>query len=241
MTVLALTLDLDDTLWPIAPVIVRAEHITHEWLERHAPATAQRFGVPAMRELRADVSRRHPQLAHDLSQLRLIALRDALRASGDDPALAEPAFEVFFAQRQQVEFYADVVPALDRLAARFPLLALSNGNAELAATGLSRWFCGAVSARSAGVAKPDARIFRSACEQLGRAPAQVMHIGDDLALDVDGARAAGLQTAWIRRDGAQPGRLTDGVGAIAASPVEPGGHRHLQVSDLLALADLLGA
>ncbi|ACB34829.1 HAD-superfamily hydrolase, subfamily IA, variant 3 [Leptothrix cholodnii SP-6] len=231
MTVLALTLDLDDTLWPIAPVIERAEQVTHAWLERQAPATALRFGVPAMRELRADVSRRHPRLAHDLSQLRLIALRESLRASGDDPALAEPAFEVFFAQRQQVEFYADVIPALDRLAARFPLLALSNGNAELAATGLSRWFCGSVSARSAGVAKPDVRIFRSACEQLGRAPAQVMHIGDDLALDVDGARAAGLQTAWVRRDGVQqPGGST-----------QEAGRRHLQVSDLLALADLLGA
>ncbi len=230
MTILALTLDLDDTLWPIAPVIVRAEQVTHQWLARRAPATAQRFDVAAMRDLRADVGRRHPQLVHDLSQLRLITLRESLLASGDDPALTEPAFEVFFAQRQQVEFYADVIPALDRLAARFPLLALSNGNAELVATGLSRWFCGSVSASSAGVAKPDARIFRSACEQLGRAPAQVMHIGDDLALDIDGARAAGLQTAWIRRDGVQPGRSTDEAG-----------QRHLQVSDLLALADLLGA
>lgn len=230
MTILALTLDLDDTLWPIAPVIVRAEQVTHQWLARRAPATAQRFDVAAMRDLRADVGRRHPQLVHDLSQLRLITLRESLLASGDDPALAEPAFEVFFAQRQQVEFYADVIPALDRLAARFPLLALSNGNAELVATGLSRWFCGSVSASSAGVAKPDARIFRSACEQLGRAPAQVMHIGDDFSLDIDGARAAGLQTAWIRRDGAQPGRSTDEAG-----------QRHLQVSDLLALADLLGA
>jgi FMN hydrolase / 5-amino-6-(5-phospho-D-ribitylamino)uracil phosphatase len=233
MTVLALTLDLDDTLWPIAPVIVRAEQVTHQWLAQHAPATAQRFDVTAMRNLRADVGRRHPHLVHDLSQLRLIALRESLLASGDDPALAEPAFEVFFAQRQQVEFYADVIPALDRLAARFPLLALSNGNADLTATGLSRWFSGAVSARSAGMSKPDVRIFNCACEMLSRAAAQVMHVGDDFVLDIEGARAAGMQTAWIRRGDALQGLLMDGV--------EPAMHRHLQVPDLLALADLLGA
>lgn len=49
----ALTLDLDDTLWPVGPVIARAERLQREWLERHAPATAAAFDAAGLRRLRA--------------------------------------------------------------------------------------------------------------------------------------------------------------------------------------------
>ena len=231
----ALTLDLDDTLWPVMPTLLRAEAALQDWLRTHAPATAAAFDVPTLQRLRGEVARRHPELAHDLTALRLITLREALTSAGDDPALAEPAFDVFFAERQRVQWYADVRPALERLAARFPLLALSNGNAELAATGLTDYFVGAVSARSVGVAKPAERIFAVACAELRCAAGQVMHIGDDWRLDIVGARQAGLHTAWIRRPEAA---LHHGP----ASPdldMPPAGH-HLHVDDLLALAEALG-
>ena len=231
----ALTLDLDDTLWPVMPTLLRAEAALQDWLRTHAPATAAAFDGPTLQRLRGEVARRHPELAHDLTALRLITLREALASAGDDPALAEPAFDVFFAERQRVQWYADVRPALERLAARFPLLALSNGNAELAATGLTDYFVGAVSARSVGVAKPAERIFAVACAELRCAAGQVMHIGDDWRLDIVGARQAGLHTAWIRRPEAA---LHHGP----ASPdldMPPAGH-HLHVDDLLALAEALG-
>jgi len=44
-------------------------------------------------------------VAHDITALRTAALAEALRESGDDPALAEPAVEVFVAARQRVEPY----------------------------------------------------------------------------------------------------------------------------------------
>ncbi|MEY4753821.1 MAG: hypothetical protein RJA44_1496 [Pseudomonadota bacterium] len=236
----ALTLDLDDTLWPIGPVIERAERVLHDWLLRHAPATAQRYPVEAMRALRAEIGRRHPEWAHDLTELRLRATHQALQDSGDDPALAQPAFELFFAERQKVEFYPEVAAALDRLAARWPLLALTNGNADLAATGLARWFGGSVGARDCGVAKPDARIFQAACARLQLPPEAVLHIGDDWRLDIAGARAAGLHSAWVRRPDAADR-------SAAALHNEQAPHAaglqglHLQVSDLQALADALGA
>jgi putative hydrolase of the HAD superfamily len=242
MNVRALTLDLDDTLWPIDPVIRQAEQAAQDWLARHAPATAARHDIAAMRAWRAEIARRHPELAHDLSQLRRLSIAQALQAAGDDPALAEPAFEVFFAARQRVVFYDEVPAALDRLAARYPLLAVSNGNAELVATGLSRWFVGSVSARDAGVAKPDPRIFAQACERLGLAAAQVLHVGDHLEMDVAGARGAGLHTAWVRREGAGGAPASASVSAPAHASRSPSaGGRHLVVPDLLALADLLEA
>jgi FMN hydrolase / 5-amino-6-(5-phospho-D-ribitylamino)uracil phosphatase len=236
LTITALTLDLDDTLWPIQPTLHRAEAVLQDWLRTHAPATAARHDAPAMLRLRLEVTQRHPALAHDLTALRLITLREALTASGDDPALAEPAFDVLFAERQRVQWYADVQPALERLAARYPLLAVSNGNAELAPTGLSPYFVGVVNARGCGVAKPAPRIFAAACEALQCPAAQVLHVGDDWRLDIVGARQAGLHTAWIRRPEAA---LHHGPTHPDEDQAPPGLHLHLD--DLLALADALGA
>src|SRR5258706_4870913 len=130
----ALTLDLDDTLWPIAPAIEGAEAALHRWLSGHAPATAARFDVAGLRERRDEVARRHPAMAHDFSAVRRESLRLALLESGDDEALADAAFAVFFAARHELAFYPEVADALQRLAARYPLLALSNGNADIGRT-----------------------------------------------------------------------------------------------------------
>jgi putative hydrolase of the HAD superfamily len=43
-----------------------------------------------------------------------------------------------------------------------------------------------------GVSKPDPRIFKLALEQLDVAPERALHVGDIVAADVDGARAAGI-------------------------------------------------
>jgi FMN hydrolase / 5-amino-6-(5-phospho-D-ribitylamino)uracil phosphatase len=222
----AITLDLDDTLWPVWPVIERAEAALLQWLVTHAPQTAARFDLAGMRVVREQVARDQPTLAHDLSALRREAIERMLVASGEDSALAGPAFEVFFAARQRVELYADALPALQRLSARWPLLGLSNGNADIDRIGLGRWFRGSLGAHEAGVSKPDSRIFHVACERLGCTPGEVLHVGDDLRLDVHGSLGAGLQAAWIRR----AGQVTDSEAAPCWQ-----GH------DLQALADALGA
>jgi putative hydrolase of the HAD superfamily len=132
----AITLDLDDTIWPIEPVIVRAEAALGAWLQQHAPRTAAHWPLEARRALRDEVAATHPHLAHDFTRQRMISLERMFAAAGDDPALAAPAFDAFFAARCEVEHYADSLAALDRLAARLPLAALTNGNADLERIGL---------------------------------------------------------------------------------------------------------
>ena len=225
--VVAITLDLDDTLWPVRPTLVAAEKVLSAWLHAHAPATAQGMPPAAMLALRAEVAAEHPHWSHDLSAIRLETIRRALRRHGDDPALAELAFDIFFDARHAVTLYDDVQPGLERLAARYPLIAVSNGNAEVRRIGLERFFAGSVSARLHGAAKPDPSIFRAACALAQAAPHQVLHLGDDLDADVDGALAAGLQAGWIHRP--------DGAHASAAP--RPGAHRF---ADLLEVAAALG-
>ena len=196
----AISLDLDDTLWPIWPTIERAEGALHAWLAQHAPATAIQYATPeALREIRTHMVQTRPDLAHDMSGLRRESIRLALTRAGDDPALAEPAFDTFFAERQNVIFFPDVLPALEFLAARYPLVSLSNGNADLDRVGLTRYFKGGLSAFAFGVAKPDARIFHAAADLAGVAAHEVLHVGDDTLLDVLGARKAGMQAAWVNR------------------------------------------
>ena len=200
MTLQALTLDLDDTLWPVWPAIRRAEAVLQAWLRQHAPATVALHDAAAFQQIRAAVQRDRPDWAHDLTALRRESIRRALLAAGDDPALADPAFEAFFAERHRVELYGDVLPALARLSARWPIVALSNGNADVhRVPGLGAYFHATISARDLGVAKPSPLAFAAACRSAGADPARTLHIGDDGAMDVDGALAAGLQAAWVCR------------------------------------------
>lgn len=223
----AISLDLDDTLWPFAPIAARIEHSLHAWFEMHSPATAAMFPIPAMRTLRERVIAERPDLHHDLGALRRLSIERALSDSGADPALAAAAFAGFHAERNRVECFPGTEAALAQLAARWPLAALSNGNADLDHIGLAAHFRVQVQARDHGVAKPDARLFHAACSALGCAPQDVLHVGDHAEVDVLGALAAGLRACWVNRDG-------------AAWPY-PERAPHLVVRDLRELADHLDA
>jgi FMN hydrolase / 5-amino-6-(5-phospho-D-ribitylamino)uracil phosphatase len=196
----AITLDLDDTLWPIWPTIERAEEALATWLRRHAPATAQVFAnAPQRLRLREHVVSTRPDIGHDMSALRLEVIRQALLNCGEDTTLAPAAFEVFFDARMKVELFEDAVPALEFLAGRFPVVALSNGNADVHRVGIGRYFRGSLSAHLFGVGKPDPRIFHAAAACGNCAAHEVLHIGDDVELDVLGAHAVGMQTVWVNR------------------------------------------
>jgi putative hydrolase of the HAD superfamily len=196
---LALSLDLDDTLWPIWPAIERAELALDAFLRTHCPATARRFPVHQMRKLRERIAAQYPEHAHDFTLQRRLSLQHALEVSGDGAEHAEPAFEAFYASRNHVDFYPDALPALARLSAKLPLAALTNGNADLARIGIDGHFQVFVSAREQGHAKPEPPIFLATCARLGLAPERVLHVGDDPLLDVAGAQRAGLRSCWINR------------------------------------------
>ncbi len=217
----AISLDLDDTLWPIEPAIARAEARLDDWLKAHAPSVAAAWPIAAMRGLRDRISAEHPHLSHDFTAQRKLSLRAALGPHGFGDEHVEAAFEAYYAARNEVEVYADTLPALRRMAARWPLLSLTNGNADLDRIGLRGMFAHAVSAREVGIAKPDPGIFHHACARLGVAPGEVLHVGDDPVLDVVGARAAGLRTVWLNRrnalwsEGAPPDLIVSDLGALA--------------------------
>ncbi|UXU92381.1 HAD family hydrolase [Burkholderia sp. S-53] len=227
----ALSFDLDDTLWPFGPSVARAEAALRAWLIEHAPDTASVLPTQqTLSELREEYERLCPDLVSDYRALRIGSIRLALERANEDVALTERAYEVFYAARNRVEFYEDAFPALEWLSARFPLIAVTNGNADLRLTGGGEFFRETLSARAFGIAKPEPEIFHAAAAALDVRPAELLHVGDDFHLDIVGALNAGLQAAWVVRDN-QP--EVERVVHRATSP-------HLTISDLSMLCRALG-
>jgi len=200
-----ISIDLDDTLWPVAPVIAAAEQALFAWLQVRCPQAVIGHSVESMRALRARVAAQFPERNHDLTFLRRRALVEQFAAAGAAAAghaesLADEALEVFLAERNRVDFYSDVRPSLMRLRASYRLIAVSNGNADLQRCGISELFDGHVTAIAAGAAKPDARIFEALKRMARVSAAQVLHVGDDPLADVVGAMRAGMQAVWLNRE-----------------------------------------
>jgi 2-haloalkanoic acid dehalogenase type II len=199
----AVLFDLDDTLWPIAPVIAAAEISWHAWLAEHAPRVAQRFSIDELRSRRMALLAQQPELAIDLARLRRIALQHAFELAGEDHVHIDGAMRHFMAARNAVTPYADVLPALARLQGRHKLGVITNGNADLEVIGLDHHFHYTLSSAQFGRGKPDPAIFLTACEALQVAPHEAVYVGDDLRLDVQGAQQAGLTAVWMNRGGSE--------------------------------------
>src|SRR5215469_2626869 len=150
----AVAFDLDNTLWDVAPVIERAELRLFEWLREHCPRIQERVTIDDMRAARELLAREEPHNAHDFTYLRVTALVRHARECGYEDEVAQRAFEVFFAARNELDLFADVRPALTRLRSRYRLATLSNGNADLRRIGLEDLFVLSLNARQIGVGKP---------------------------------------------------------------------------------------
>jgi FMN hydrolase / 5-amino-6-(5-phospho-D-ribitylamino)uracil phosphatase len=195
----AICFDLDNTLWDVWPVIRRAEQAMYDYLAERYPKLAAAHTVETMREARERTAALYPQMKHDFTFLRLQALRDHARDFGYGETMAQEAFDVFIRARNEVEFYDDVLPALEVLHRRYRLFTASNGNADLAKIGVAQLFERTLAARQVGALKPDPAIFRKVVEGTDLAIHEVVYVGDDPHLDIEGARNAGMQAIWINR------------------------------------------
>jgi putative hydrolase of the HAD superfamily len=104
--------------------------------------------------------------------------------------------------------YSDARRCLEELAAeRRKLAVVSNSTSEasvrriLHRTGIVDYFDKVVSSGTEGVAKPNGEIFRRALSRL-RVPAEeALYVGNLEWTDARAARAVGLHSVWLHRDG----------------------------------------
>lgn len=99
--------------------------------------------------------------------------------------------------------FPEVPAALERLARKYKLVILSNGDRDMleaAKPYLGFEFAETISVQDAGCFKPHHRTYEMAAERLGLARMQVMHVANH-AFDCIGAKAAGMRAAFIDRRG----------------------------------------
>lgn len=200
MALQLLCFDLDNTLWPVDPVISLAEAETWRWLAERAPAIVARFNAEALRAHRMALFAANPGYRHNLTALRRDAMTRALVDAGygetEARHLAQQALEEFLHHRNAVVFFPGARELLEALAGRYRLAALSNGNADLARIGVDHLFEVVLSAEKVGRAKPDPAMFERALAEAGVPAHLALHIGDHPEQDVLAARGQGLAAVW---------------------------------------------
>lgn len=105
--------------------------------------------------------------------------------------------------------HPDVKPALLALQQyNIPLIALSNSSikglkAQLAFAGISEYFTHVLSTETIRTYKPAPQVYHWACKEVGVEASQAMMVAAH-GWDVSGAKAAGMRTAFIEREGKMP-------------------------------------
>jgi putative hydrolase of the HAD superfamily len=136
---------------------------------------------------------------------------EVFRGLADEPPSATFFEELYdrFAQAAAWRVFDDVRPTLTALAARgIRLAVVSNWDERLRpllhVLDLANHFEVIVVSCEVGCAKPAPGIFAAAATRLGLPAGSILHVGDSLELDVEGARAAGMSAVQVLRDNAQP-------------------------------------
>lgn len=178
---------------------------------------AERFGVGVSREqaeraIAAEIAyyRAHLDEGRDASGLKELRRRcvHALRDELPDEAAALPIESLTAALLTSITFSAfpDVEPALGAArAGGARVVVVSNWDVSLHGVldelGITPLLDGVVTSAEHGSRKPDPALFAVGLELAGVGPREAIHVGDSLAEDVLGARAAAIEPVLIRRDG----------------------------------------
>ena len=194
----AISFDLDDTLYDNRPVMAHAEQGLCDYLSQQL---AIAVSPQAYLQARQQVLRGESQLGDDVSRLRRATVQLLAQAQGwpqhRAQQLGDAAFDHFLQLRNRVTVPDASHQLLATLARRYPLIAISNGNVDVAAIGLAGYFTALLRAGDGWPMKPARPLFAEAERLLGVSGSAILHVGDHAETDVYGALAAGWQAAWI--------------------------------------------
>ncbi|TKB56114.1 HAD family hydrolase [Ferrimonas aestuarii] len=214
----AISFDLDDTLYNNKPVLIAAEHNLLRWLGERLPAPEVSDRGFWQHQKRQQLASK-PELIHNTTELRRHCLLAGLIELGhgkEAEALVAQAMTSFLRWRSEIALDTEVVETLNQLAQRWPLAAITNGNADLEQFWPDAPFSLVLKAGVDGDMKPSSQLFDIACQRLNIDPSQLLHIGDHPKADVHGANLAGCQSGWLTPPYGQAVRpLTHGLPTLA--------------------------
>jgi len=182
------------------------------------------------RERAVEGIRRHPELEHD-EEIWVAFTERIIRGMGGE---ADSAYECAVAMTrawehaEHFELYEDALPVLEELRAqglRLGLVSNTGRNLDEFVAHHRLDVEAAIGSGAFGRTKPHPTIFRAMLERLAVEPAAAAMVGDSPEDDVEGARAAGIGTAFLldREDRYPeiPDRLPDLYALPAALGLHP--------------------
>jgi FMN hydrolase / 5-amino-6-(5-phospho-D-ribitylamino)uracil phosphatase len=196
--------DVDDTLYDFTAVSRRALEKVAERIREETGAAASALTVD---DIIADLETTAVEMEHPYAHIgefrRRSFTKTLARLGRHSPALADELNRIYVRHRfGEITPYADARPTLTALARSYILCAISNGEQELETLGLADLFKFMVTATEVGFQKPDPRIFQAATWRAGCVAKEMAHVGDSLAGDIAGAKAAGARAIWFNPSGA---------------------------------------
>ena len=195
----AITFDLDDTFYDNHPYIRKAEAEQFAFMHQHFPAS-QALTQAHWQRIRKQVILQNPSFKGDMIKLRRAVLTLGLAECGLTGQALEDAVEAiyqhFFFYRSDFQIRDEVKVVLKSLSAKYPLVAITNGNVDMERVGLAPYFSLALHASTLQPMKPSPVMFNKAASFLKLAPQHILHVGDHLKKDVWAAIQCGYRAGW---------------------------------------------
>ena len=199
-----LSFDLDDTLWDPRPALIAADKAQWFALAQRYPDLTERLTRDQIFVCRKQILTDVPSIVGDVTALRIEVMYRLLLSLDIAPAEADEsakmAFEAFMAKRNDVILFPETIRMLENVSKSYTVVAITNGNADVFKTEIGPYFDLSIRADEAGIAKPDRGIFDLTWEKLGCQPNDVIHIGDSVENDIQGAINAGVTPIWYNPD-----------------------------------------
>ncbi|WP_448549504.1 HAD-IA family hydrolase [Thalassotalea fusca] len=200
----AISFDLDDTLYSNRPIMHATESAMTKYFAEHVNepfSVKQPLNYVFWFKIRSRVLRAQTALQHDVGELRrqtyFSGLVDLGLTSEKAKSLADDAYQYFMHHRCDFTVAEPVHHLLKKLAEKWPLVAISNGNVDTRKIGINQYFSHTYHANLTQAQKPRPDMFENASCALGVATHHILHVGDCGHSDIYGAMAAGCQSAWV--------------------------------------------
>jgi putative hydrolase of the HAD superfamily len=124
----------------------------------------------------------------------------------NDPLLGEKMASAFIKGIiSKTYLFPYTIELLDYLYTKYPLHIITNGFEEvqygkLKNSGLGKYFTTIITSEAAGSKKPDTAIFNYALQMAEANASESIMVGDDLEIDIAGARRAGIDQLYVNHN-----------------------------------------
>ena len=198
-----ISFDADGTLWDFESVMRHALGCALEELRRLVPSAPDSLSIETLIAIRDQVAAEHKDRGLTHEAIRVEAFKRTLQfIRNPDDDLAAHLNTLYLKHRfEDIQFFDDVLPALNALRGDYTMGLLSNGNTYPERCGLEGYFQFVIFAQDYGIQKPDPRLFEIAIEHAGCTKHQLLHVGDSFRNDIVGAKQAGVKSIWLNRQG----------------------------------------